>query len=86
MIEASQASLMEASKVFKETVDKHVAALQTTVQSGASIAQNFAEEAEKARRTILSSRVAPSLQLDRKELGFVKQLKELQEVHHKLLS
>jgi hypothetical protein len=86
MIAASQANLMEASKVFKETVDKHVAALQTTVQSGASIAQNFAEEAEKARRTILSSRVAPSLQLDRKELGFVKQLKELQEVHHKLLS
>ncbi len=35
---------------------------------------------------ILSARVAPSLQLDRKELGFVKQLKELQEVHHKLLS
>jgi hypothetical protein len=86
MIEASHANLMEASKVFKETVDKHVAALQTTVQGGASIAQNFAVEADKARRTILSARASPSLQLDSKELGFVKQLKELQEAHHKLLS
>jgi hypothetical protein len=85
MIAASHASLTEASKVFKETVDKHVAALQTTVQGGASIAQNFASEAEKAKKTILSSRVVPSLKLDNKELGFVKQLKELQEEHHKLL-
>ncbi len=30
MIAASQANLMEASKVFKETVDKHVAALLHT--------------------------------------------------------
>jgi hypothetical protein len=86
MIEASQANLREASKVFKETVDKHVAALQTTVQSGASIAQNFVEVTENARRTILASRVSPSLKLDHKELGFVKQLKELQETHHKLSS
>ncbi len=73
MIAASQANLMEASKVFKETVDKHVAALQMTVQSGASIAQNFAEEAEKARKTILASRVAPSLQLDHECQGILYQ-------------
>jgi hypothetical protein len=85
MIAASHASLIEASKVIKETVDKHVAALQTTVQSGASITQNFASEAEKAKKTILSSRVAPPLKLDNKELGFVKQLKDLQEEHRMLL-
>ncbi len=85
MIAASHASLTEASKVFKETVDKHVAALETSVQCGASIAQNFASEAEKAKKTILSSRVAPPLKLDKKELGFVKQLKELQEEHCRLL-
>jgi hypothetical protein len=62
-----------------------VAALQTSVQSGASIAHNFASEAEKAKKTILSSRVVPPLKLDNKELGFVKQLKELQEKHHMLL-
>jgi hypothetical protein len=80
MIAASHAHLTEASKVFKETVDKHVAALQTSVQSGASIAQNFALETEKVKRIILSSRVAPPLKLDDKELGFVKHLKELQEL------
>ncbi len=52
------------------------------VQSGSSIAQNFASEAEKAKKTILSSRAVPPLKLDNKELGFVKQPKELQKKHH----
>jgi hypothetical protein len=81
IIAASHAHLTEASRIFKETVDKHVSALQTSVQSGASIAQDFALETEKVKRKILSSRVTPPLKLDDKELGFVKQLKELQEEH-----
>jgi hypothetical protein len=55
--------------------------LQTSVQSGAFIAQNFVVESEKVKRKILSSRVVPPLKLDDKELGFVKQLKDLQEEH-----
>jgi hypothetical protein len=81
MITASYAHLTETPRIFKETVDKHVAALQTTVQSGTSMAQNFALETEKVQRKIPSSRVVPLLKLDNKELGFVKQLKELQEEH-----
>jgi hypothetical protein len=84
MVTASHAHMAEASRVYKETVDTHVAALQTSVQGGASLAQEFAVEVEKVKRKILSACVVPPLKLDDKELGFVKQLKELQQEHSDL--
>jgi hypothetical protein len=84
MMAASHAYMVEASRLYKEAVDRHVVSLQTSVQSGAALAQGFTVEAEKVKKKTLSSYVVPPLKLDDKELGFVKQLKELQEEHRVL--
>jgi hypothetical protein len=56
-------------------------ALQQSLQGTASLDQELKEQADKFKRMFLSTHVVPSLKLDDKELGFVKQLKELQEEH-----
>ncbi len=54
------------------------------MQGTSSLAQGLKEQADKLKRMVLSTHVVPSLKLDDKELGFVKQLKELQGDHHML--
>jgi hypothetical protein len=74
--------MAEASRLYREAVDKHhVATLQMTMQSGAALAQNLKAETQEVKDKILSPRVVPELKLDDKELGFVKQLKHLQAEH-----
>jgi hypothetical protein len=80
-IATSQEQIAEASRVYRETVDRHVVALQQSLQGTSSLAQGLKEQAEKLKRMVLSTHVIPSLKLDDKELGFVKQLKDLQEEH-----
>ncbi len=55
------------------------------MQGTSSLAQGLKEEADKLKRKVLSTNVVPSLKLDGKELGYVKQLKELQREHSVLL-
>jgi hypothetical protein len=78
---ASHDHMAEASRLYREAVDKHMVSLQMSVQSTTSLAQSLKVEADKVKRKILSAHVTPSLKLDDKELGFVKQLKELQSEH-----
>jgi hypothetical protein len=81
----SQQQIAEASRVYKETVDRHVGALQQSLQGTSSLAQGLKKQAEKLKKMVLSTHVVPSLKLDDKELGYVKQLKELQREHSVLL-
>ncbi len=78
----AQAHMAEASRVYRETVDKHVVALQQQLQGTASLAQGLKEQADKLKRMVLSTHVIPSLKLDDKDLGVVKQLRELQKEHY----
>jgi hypothetical protein len=78
---ASQQQMAETSRVYKETVDKHVAALQQSLQGTSSLAQGLKEEANKLKKIVVSAHIVPSLQLDGKDLGYVKQLQELQHEH-----
>ncbi len=79
---ASQAHIAEANGVYRETVDNHVVALQQQLQGTSSLAQGLKEQADNLKRMVLSTHVVPSLKLDDKDLGFVKQLKELQVEHY----
>jgi hypothetical protein len=81
----SQQQIVEASQVYKETVDRHVVALQQSLQGISSLAQGLKEQVDKLKRMVVSVHVVPSLKLDDKDLGYVKQLKDLQEEHRKLL-
>jgi hypothetical protein len=78
---ASQQQMADASRVYKETVGKHIESLQQSLQGTSSLAQGLKEEADKLKKRVLSTHVVPSLKLDDKELGYVKQLKELQREH-----
>jgi hypothetical protein len=79
---ASQAHIVEANTVYRETLDNHVVALQQQLQGTSSLAQGLKEQADKLKKMILSTHVVPSLDLDDKDLGAVKQLKELQNEHY----
>jgi hypothetical protein len=82
---ASQQQIAEATRVYRETVDSHVVALQQSLQGTSSLAQGLKEQVDKLKRMVLSVHVVPSLKLDDKELGYVKQLQELQREHSMLL-
>ncbi len=82
---ASQQHILEASRAYKVAIDKHVEALEMSVQGTHVLAQGLKEEASKLKEIIVSSNIVPSLKLDDKELGYVKQLKELQRKHSVLL-
>jgi hypothetical protein len=60
---ASQQQMAEASRVYKETVDKHVVALQQSLQGTSSLAQGLKEEEDKLKRTVVSAHIVPSLKL-----------------------
>ncbi len=79
---ASQAHIAEANRVYRETVDNHVVALQQQLQGTSSLAQGLKEQADKLKKMVLSTHVVPSLKLDAKDLGVVTQLKELQVEHY----
>jgi hypothetical protein len=81
---ASQAQIAEANRVYKETVESHVEALQQQLQGTASLAQGIKEKADKLKKMVLSTHIVPSLKLDDKDLGFVRQLRDLQAEHYAL--
>jgi hypothetical protein len=81
VIAASQQHILESTRAYKEAIDKHMDALQMSLQGTNVLAQGFKEEARNLKETIVSSNIVPSLKLDDKELGYVKQLKELQREH-----
>ncbi len=85
VIAASQLHILESTRAYKEAIDKHVEALQISVQGTNVLAQGLKEETNKLKEIIVSSDIVPSLKLDDKELGYVKQLKELQREHSVLL-
>jgi hypothetical protein len=66
---ASQQQIEDASRVYKETLGKHIVSLQHSLQGTSSLAQGLKEEADKLKRRVLSTNVVPSLKLDGKELG-----------------
>jgi hypothetical protein len=66
---ASQQQMTEASRAYKETVDKHVVALQQSLQGTSSLAQGLTEQAAKLKRIVVSAHIVPSLKLDDKDLG-----------------
>jgi hypothetical protein len=82
---ASHQHVLEVSRAYKEAIGKHTEALQLSVQGTHVLAQGLKDEARKLKDVIVSSDIVPSLELDGKELGYVKQLKELHRVHSELL-
>jgi hypothetical protein len=50
---ASQQQIAEASRVYKETVDSHVEALQQSLQGTSSLAQGLKEQTDKLKRMVL---------------------------------
>jgi hypothetical protein len=84
LMTASHDHMAEASRLYKDAVDKHVASLLMSVQGATSLAQGLKLAADQIKEDILNSRFVPELKLDDKELGFVKQLKDRQEEHRGL--
>jgi hypothetical protein len=82
---ASQQHIFDVSRAYREAIGKHAEALQLSVQETHVLAQGLKDEARKLKDVIISSNIASSLKLDGKELGYVKQLKELQRDHSELL-
>ncbi len=74
LMAASHEHMAEASRLYKEAVDKHVASLLMSVQGTTSLTLTLT-------LTRFSNHVLFQNSSWMKELGFVKQLKELQEEH-----
>jgi hypothetical protein len=76
--------LAEASRLYREAVDKQVKTLQKVSESSDMLTQDLKVVTAKVREKLLSVYVVLVLKLDDKELGFVKQLKTLQAEHSNL--
>jgi hypothetical protein len=57
MMAASHDPMAEASRLYKEAVDKHVASLQMSVQGTTSLAQGLKLAAEQVKEKVLGSRI-----------------------------